>query len=275
MRVGNNPNKSALANSYMPVVLSVVTYLPNQIGYHAKRFEVIQKCLRSMTQHAEMDFTLIIWDNGSIPELLDWMRDEIKPDILIRSENMGKTTAKRSVAGMIPPESIISFCDDDIYFYPNWLKPQIETLGHFPNTAIVTGYPVRTAFRWGTENTLKNCRNFGRVSEGRFIPRQWEDDFALSVGRTPEFQADYTKYDIDYKVEYKGREAFCTSHHCQFVSKAKNVVKATAFDGQALGEEKTFDIEMDKLGLRLATTQRLTRHIGNILDDKLKDEIGA
>jgi len=275
MRVGSNPLKNTGALELAPIVLAVTTHLPSLQGYHKDRLEIVKLCLKSMTQNAGMEYSLIVWDNGSIKSLTDWIEDEIKPDIFVKSVNVGKNPAKTAMANMIPRDRYFAYSDDDMYFYPNWLRPQIDTLNHFPGTAIVTGYPVRTAFRWGVENTLRQCRKFGKVMEGKMIPKDWEDDFALSIGRTPEFQEQYTVADTDYKVEYRGKQAFCTSHHCQFVTRAETIVGIPQYDGLALGDEKVFDIEMDKKGLRLATTERLTRHMGNVLDDKLRKDIGA
>jgi hypothetical protein len=42
-----------------------------------------------------------------------------------------------------------------------------------------------------------------------------------------------------------------------------------------MADERLFDITLDTLGLRLATTQRLTRHIGNVLHEELRKEIHA
>jgi hypothetical protein len=49
----------------------------------------------------------------------------------------------------------------------------------------------------------------------------------------------------------------------------KNLVIA---DRDAMGDEKPFDWAVDNAGLlRLTTTERYTRHIGNILDDELRE----
>jgi len=191
---------------------------------------------------------------------------------LILSGNIGKYAARLSIARMLPPETILAYSDDDMYFYPDWLAPQIELLNYFPNVSCVTGNPVRTQFRWGNENTVKWAMTHAQVNTGRFIPQEWEDDFALSVGRTPEWHKEYTKNDTDLLITYKNKQAYATSHHCQHVSYAGTVAKIPLYDHLAMSRETPFDNEMDKLGLRLATTQRYCRHIGNILENEL---IGA
>ena len=256
----------------MPVVLTVVTHLPNMLGYHAGRMEVIQACLNTMRDNANMKNTVIVWDNGSCADLRDWLQFEYKPDILMLADNVGKTAARTSMIRMCPPGSIIGYSDDDILFSPNWLAPQMELLNHFPRVAAVTGYPVRTAFRWGVKNTLEWARANAKLEQGKFIPREWENDFCVSIGRDPEWHAESTKDDIDYRVTYNGKQAYCTAHHCQFIGFQDVLTKAAHYDGMAMGDEKVTDIALDNLGLRLATTQRLTRHIGNVMDDAIKQE---
>ena len=272
MRKGNNPNRSSGAAQYMPIILIVVTHLPNQTGYHAGRMEVVQTCLNTMRDNAGQETTIIVWDNGSSADLRDWLQFEYKPDMLMLSENIGKTAARTSLIRMCPPGSIIGYSDDDILFSKDWLNPQLDLLRSFPNVAVVTGYPVRTAFRWGVENTLAWACKEGILEKGEFLPRQWEDDFCVSIGRDPIWHKENTVDDINYRVTYKGKHAYCTAHHCQFVGYQETLVKATRYDGRSLGDEKPFDIALDKLGLRLATIDKLTRHIGNVLDSEIKQE---
>lgn len=266
MRVGSNPNRNKEAEGFLPVVLSVVTHLPNEIGYHAKRLKVIQTCLNTMRDQAGRECTVLIWDNGSCAALKNWLLDTYKPDVLILSPNIGKTAARSSIFKLCPPASIIGYCDDDIYFYEGWLDAQMDLLTSFPNVAAVTGYPVRTAFRWGTEHTIEWARENAKLEAGRFIPRNYEDDFCKSIGRDPAWHVDYTKNDIDYRVTYQGKQAYCTAHHCQFIGYQETLVKAARYDGEAMGDERPLDLALDKLGLRLSTIQRFTRHIGNVME---------
>jgi hypothetical protein len=275
VRIGQNPNKSAIAaTSFAPVVLAVITHLPNRTtAYHSKRMEVVQTCLDTMRIHARADHTFLVWDNGSMPEFRNWLQYDFKPDMLMLSENIGKNAARTAIGRMIPPASILAYSDDDMLFFDNWLAPQIELLEHFPNVAAVSGYPVRTQFRWGNENTLKWAREHATLEQGIFIPRAWEDDFALSVGRDPKWHADYSRNDVDYRVLYQGRQAYCTAHHCQFIARGEQVARVLQYDNKAQGEEKSFDVAMDNLGLRLSTINRQCRHIGNVMDEEIKQDI--
>ena len=277
MRQGSNPNRSARADSISQLVLAVVTHLPNTVGYHAKRLEVVRTCLESMRTHVgNFPVTTVVWDNGSCKPFRRWVEEEYKPDIFIQSGNVGKSFARKSIFQMFPAKTVIAYADDDIYFYPNWLAPQLDLLTKFPQpVAAVTGYPVRTAFRWGTEHTIEHLSSHGGIIEkGRFLPDEWERDFAISIGRDASFHVnEYTKSDVDYRVTFNGMQAYCTAHHCQVVGYAGTLARAAVYDNAAMGDERIFDINLDRLGARLATTKRLTRHMGNVIDDSLREVI--
>lgn len=272
-RVGQNPNRSQKAHTFEPIVFAVVTHLPNEYGYHAQRFDVIQNSIRSMVGKARLPHSLLIWDNGSCHEFREWLRYDLRPDVLVLSKNVGKTSARTALFRMVPPDSVVCYSDDDILYYDNWLQPQLELLNHFPNVAAVSGYPVRTAFRWGIDHTLRWARHNAVVETGHFISTEWEDDFAVSIGRDIEYHRQYTAHDVDYRVTYRGKQAYLTAHHCQFIARAKTIDQVLKFDGQAMGDERVFDVALDDLGLRLCTTERMCRHIGNVTDEKIRSEL--
>lgn len=272
MRVGHNPNAAGQADATLKnIVLHVVTHLPNTYGYHKDRLAVIKTCLLTMTQGAKLPYSLIISDNGSVPELLEWMKT-LNPFMLISSPNIGKAMQRKCVAQMLPPETILCYSDDDILFMDNWLAPQIDLLKHFPNVASVSGYPVRTSFRWGNTNTRKWAEKKATLEKGRFIPSEWEADFAVSIGRNVNDHVASTKTDMDFRIDYLGKQAYATSHHCQQIGYAGVINRALNYESAAMNEERSFDERLDKLGLRLATIDRHVRHIGNVIDESIQKE---
>lgn len=271
MRIGANPLRNDTIQPLAPLVLAVVTHLPNTLGYHEHRLEVIQTCIESMTKHAP-PHSLVIWDNGSCEALRQWIRSK-KPDVFIESVNVGKTTARTAIFRMLPPETLVAMSDDDIFYYPDWYEAQVNVLNTFPNVACVTGNPIRTSFRWGSENTIGWMKKEGILEVGRFIPDQYERDFCISIGRDPHVHKRNTVNDMDYRGMYNGVYAYATSHHCQFLSIAGRVLPAMVFDNHAMADEKPFDVRMDNIGLRLSTVQRYSRHIGNVIHDELRKEI--
>lgn len=273
MRIGSNPLRNETARTIAPVVLSVITHLPNTFGYHERRLEVIQTCILSMMKNGP-PHSLLIWDNGSCEALKQWIRS-IKPDIFIESTNVGKTTARTSIFRMLPPKTIVAMSDDDVFYYPDWFSEQMNVMEAFPNVACVSGNPIRTSFRWGSEKTIQWMNEAGILEVGKFIPDRYERDFCISIGRDPQTHKRNTVQDMDYRGQYNGVYAYATSHHCQFISVAGRVLPAMIFDNRAMADEKPFDVRMDNIGLRLSTVKRYSRHIGNVIHDELRKEINA
>jgi glycosyltransferase involved in cell wall biosynthesis len=236
--------------------------------------KIVRACLSSMRKHAGMDCNILIWDNGSCDELNQWMEQEYKPDYLVFSPNIGKDSARAAILNIFPEETIIGISDDDMLFYPGWLDEQVKILKHFPNVGVVSGYPCR-AMMQNNENTLKWAKENGcTIKEGRFIPNEWEFDYAVSVQENPIDWIYYTKQRQDTIIEYQGMQAYATSHHCQAVHVAGRVRGLAKWDGRSISNEKPWDQSIDKAGmLRLATVQRLSRHMGNVIDPKLEEEL--
>lgn len=276
MRIGHNPLRFKEAPyHHKDIVFVVVTHVPceEQPGYHAERQEIVKLCLQSMRENAHRDHTFMVWDNDSKSEFRDWLQHIFEPDILVMSKNIGKNNARAAAIQSVPLGSIVCYSDDDILYYDNWLSPQLEILNHFPNVAAVSGYPLRVMFRWGCENTIRWASENKLLKQGRFIPNEWEKDYCSSIQKDYQKHIEDTLKEIDYKITYEGKEAYATAHHCQFVGYAVKLIQAMQFDNAAMGDEKPLDIMLDKIGLRLCTTQRLARHMGNILDDNLKQDI--
>src|SRR5574342_567579 len=153
MRVGNNPLRAEKAPyQFKDIIFLVVTHLPDMEDYHSNRFEVIKTCLQTMRERSQKEHTFMVWDNGSNRNFKIWLEEEFSPDVLILSRNIGKNQARANAIRMMPLSSIVCYSDDDIYYYDNWLKPQIKLLHHF-NAQLVTGYPLRVMFRWGIDHT--------------------------------------------------------------------------------------------------------------------------
>jgi hypothetical protein len=168
---------------------------------------------------------------------------------------------------MFPPDTVIAITDDDMLFYPDWLYKQLAILGAFPCVGTVSGYPVRTQFRFAGAFTKLWAEQYAELEYGRFIPDQWEQDFAASIGRDWDEHKRKTAHDFDARITYRGRQVYATSHHCQFVAYAW-LESYMEFSDQALADERIFERAVDAGGmLRLCTTERLARHIGNVPEE--------
>jgi hypothetical protein len=270
MRQGQNPLRTQNAPYKMKdIICLVVTHLPceEEPGYHKDRMEVVQTCLETMRNGIHREHTFMVWDNDSNSTFRDWLQHIFEPDVLVMSKNIGKNQARANAINTLPLGGVVCYSDDDIFFEDNWFNPQYELLYSFPKVAAVSGMPIRTMMRWGNENTLKWARENAKVKQGRFISPELEKDYAISIGREPQQHIEMTVKDIDYLIEYEDKKAYAHAHHAQFIGYVATVRNGMYVDDMALTDEKPTDILLDKLGLRLCTTERYCRHMGNIMED--------
>lgn len=272
MRKGQNPLKYKAIPALPNVVAAVITHLPNQQGYHAERLEVVKASLLSMRKHS--DAFILVWDNGSCAELRAWLTGVFKPDQLVLSPNIGKTSAMAAIFGMFPPTTIIACADDDILYYPGWLEAQLEVIDRFP-PAVVSGYPVRPIFQRNNRKTLDWGKASGELRFGHFIPDEWMLDYAKSIGLDVKKAPEGWK-NFDERILYNGMMVYATSQHCQFVARVKDFAQFTHWVALGSADESKLDAAIDDAGvLRLTTNERYTRHMGNVLDADLRRDIAA
>lgn len=265
MRVGRNPLINREAPAHFPdVLLAVITHLPNSEGYHRERFAIVKNCIRSLIATSGGN-SILVWDNGSSAEFANWLTTWLEPDYLTLSPNIGKEAARAAILNMVPPDTIVALCDDDMLFEVGWLDAHLQLLKGFPNVGAVSGFPNRFSFGWGIDATLQWARDNALLEQGRFIPEQYESDYARSIGVKPERLAEINKDKQDYRVTYNGMTAYTQASHCQFVCVAGKIAPLCDYSKGALGDEQPFDKAIDTAGLlRLTTTTRYVKHMGNV-----------
>ena len=92
-------------------------------------------------------------------------------------------------------------------------------------------------------------------------------DYGSSVGLRYDEVLAITKGLMDIRITYKGVSALATSQHCQFVGYAGRLAPLIPWTDRAMADEIPFDKAIDAAGyLRLATCERYTRHMGNVLE---------
>lgn len=273
-RTATNPLKYKSIPPLPPVVVAAITHLPNQTGYHAERMEIVKTSLLSMRQFSEEQKPhILIWDNGSCAEFRKWLRYTFEFDQVVFSPNVGKSSAMAAIFRMFPPHTIIACADDDILYYPNWLGAQLEVLDRFP-PAVVSGWPIRPIFAKNNSHTLEWADKTAEITLDRFIPQEWMDDYAKSVGLEIDHAPSDFKNGFDARISYNGMLAYATSQHCQFVTRAGSIAPLTEWNSYGSADESQLDKAIDESGLlRLSTVERYTRHMGNALDAELRADI--
>ena len=275
MRIGHNPLRAERLPELPTRIMSVITHLPNRQGYHAHRLDVIKACLESM-RYGAPGIHVMVWDNGSCKDLTDWLQNDYKPETLILSPNIGKSNARAALFRMVRTDAIMALCDDDMLFFPGWFEASQKILETFPEVGKVSCYPVRTQGRWGCTSTKAWAEKNGKLEKGIFVTEEEERDFCTSVERDYEWHLNYAKDDIDHRVTYKGLQAYCYAHHCQFMARVGVIIPFLERNDDAMANEKPFDNAVDNAGLlQLTTAKRYSRHIGNMIDHKvISDLIG-
>ena len=259
----------------------MVTYIPHQAGYFKHRLEVLQLTLNSLRSHTNDPFDLLVFDNGScdpVVEHLTALREAGAIDYLILSrENIGKIGALKILFQAAPGE-VIAYCDDDILFYPDWLEHHLALLDRIPNAGMVSGAPVRFAGTYAVSSLEKLIASGPAgmvVSRERFIPDEWEIDWAQSTGRDPEEHLRAMKDWREIVLRCGDLTAVGSANHFQFVARKEVILTALPqeWTGQLMGAMVEMDEAIDGQGyLRLSTAQRYTRHLGNVLSPVVVEE---
>ncbi len=284
-RVGINPARGKIS-SYKParVSICIITYIPEESGYFEQRLDVIKLLFSSLQAHTSPPYDLLVFDNGSCPELVAYLQSQkdagLISYLILSQKNIGKIGALRILFQAAPGE-IIAYSDDDIFYYPGWLEAHLDILDNFPQAGMVSGLPVRNAARHANrsikrifEQPLQGIR----VTKERYIPDEWEIDWAVSTGRDSQAHLADSAGELDmlfHTVDRQGN-TLCTAvgsaNHFQFAGRRELLLQALPkqWSGKLMGAMIELDEAMDDLGfLRLSTSQRYVRHMGNAISPEL------
>jgi len=287
MRKGQNPAKF-VKDVPRPerITAALLNYIPFLSGFYAETLDVLKVCMESMRKEAGLPFDLMVFDNGSCPEVRDFLvqeKEEGRIQYLILSEkNMGKGGAWNVMLTGAPGE-IIAYTDSDVLFSPNWLSRSIEILETFPNVGMVTARPFRTPPEFYV-GTLKWARENAKLEEGQFIPWETFLEFNLSLGQTEEenkkVYAETRDWRITYRPERSGAQskdimAFAGASHWQFTAYKSTLQQFLPFDmDKPMGQVRQLDKRMNDAGLlRLMVSDPLAMNMSNTLG-YLRGELG-
>jgi glycosyltransferase involved in cell wall biosynthesis len=270
MRKGQNPAKF-VKDVARPerITVALLNYIPFLSGFYAETLDVLKVSLESMRKDAGLPFDLMVFDNGSCPEVRDFLvkeKEEGRIQYLILAEkNMGKGGAWNVILAGAPGE-IIAYTDSDVLFSPNWLKRSVEILETFPNVGMVTARPFRTPPEF-LESTLKWARATAKLEEGQFIPWKTFLEFNLSLGQTEEENKKVYAETRDWRIVYKGVTALAGASHWQFTAYKSTLQGFLPFDmDKPMGQVRQLDKRMNDAGLlRLMVSDPLAMNLSNTL----------
>jgi len=273
MRKGQNPAKfiSKVAKPER-VTVAVLNYIPFISGFYAQTLDVLKTCLGSIWSNTDMPYDLLVFDNGSCQEAIDFLtdaQDEGKIQYLILAQkNLGKGGAWNMILNAAPAE-VIAYTDNDAYFYPGWLSKSVQILETFPNVGMVTSRPFRTppdlyrsTIQWAEQTEAV------KLEHGQFIP--WEEfrAFDMSLGQPEEEVRDRYGKTEDVRLTYKGLTAQAGASHWQFVAYKKVMQQFLPFEmDRPMGQVRQLDQCINDAGyLRLMPVEFLAQNMSNRLD---------
>ncbi|HEY2981407.1 MAG TPA: glycosyltransferase family 2 protein [Anaerolineales bacterium] len=278
MRKGQNPAKF-VKDVARPerITVALLNYIPFLSGFHAETLDVLKVCLDSLRADAGLPFDLLVFDNGSGPEVREYLLAEKEAGriqyLILSEKNMGKGGAWNVILAGAPGE-IIAYTDSDVLFSPNWLKRSVEIIETFPNVGMVTARPFRTPPEF-YESTLQWARQNAQLEEGQFIPWETFLEFNLSLGQTEEENRKVYAETRDWRINYKGVTAMAGASHWQFTAHKSTLQQFLPFDmHKPMGQVRELDQRMNDVGLlRLMVSDPLAMNMSNTLG-YLRGELG-
>jgi hypothetical protein len=262
------------------VLAAVLVYIPHLRGYFLNRLAVLDLCLKSLQRTKPAATPLLVFDNGGCEEIRDYLarlQSEGRIDFLVRSRlNVGTLAAIRMIVQM-SPRPLLAYCDDDVFFTPGWLEAQLALLAEFPEAGVVSGAPTLDGAMHAVASTIGRSREAGsRMQVGESgIPEEWEVDWALSTGRDPEERRRFARETQIPTVRRGEVTAYAGATHFQFVGRVEAIAAGMPeeWPSSLMGGLKELDEGVDRAGhLRLSTSERYCRHIGNAVTPSMRLE---
>ncbi len=300
MRKGQNPAKFAKTVAKPErITVAVLNYIPFLSGFYAEGLDVLKVSLQSMRVDPGLPFDLMVFDNGSCPEVRDWLISEKEAGgiqyLILSEKNLGKGGAWNIILAGAPGE-IIAYSDSDILYYPGWLARSVELLETFPNVGMVTARPFRTNPDYHTATRAWAQAN-ATLQEGQFIPWETFWEFNRSLGQDEAENRKVYAETKDWKITLPvgGRvggvldtsltntvqddsplaqsrrtetTAYAGASHWQFVAYKARLAEFLPFDmDKPMGQVKQLDQRMNAAGyLRLMVSDPLVMNLSNTTD---------
>ena len=272
MRVGHNPARFVEKVAQpAEVTVAVVNCIPFVSGYYEQSLEVLKTCIMTLNESTPELHDLIVFDNHSCQEVRQYLQrayeDGLIQYLVLSNTNIGKIGAWNFMFGAAQGR-YVAFADGDIAFRPGWLTESLELFKTFPKTGMVTARPYRASQKY-SDATFKWAHEQGSnvLEEGIFLDWDTFWEHAKSVGFSEDqARQDYPKT-YDYRLTYRGKNAYVGAGHFQFIARSEVLHKIIPLPSeQPMRGERALDVAINEMGLlRLTTVKALVWHMGNRL----------
>ena len=270
MRKGQNPAKSVdQVAKPERITVAVLNYIPFVSGFFAEMPQVLDACLTSLRNDPGLPFDLLVFDNGSCPEVQKYLLEERGAGriqyLLLSEKNLGKGGAWNIMFNAAPGE-IVAYADNDVYFYPGWLSRSVEILETYPKAGMVTARPfvTKNEFLTSTFTWMENQPDLV-MEKGNLIPIEDYRAFGMSIGHSAESAVKGFEEAISYRATYKGVQAFVGASHWQFTAYKSVLQQFLPFDmSKPMGQVIELDSKINEAGyLRLMVSDPLAMNMSN------------
>jgi glycosyltransferase involved in cell wall biosynthesis len=289
MRIGENPTKFLRHNpsfgkldikTPLPLTACTVTYVPKLAGYYEQGLDILKMVLGSIRENTTVPFDLMVFDNGSCPEVIDYLLELKNNDVIqwlcLSSKNMKKLGAWNHLFSAALGELIYYF-DSDIYHYPGWFDDAVNILNNFKQAGLVCSYPLPPSKIHNSDILIEIEKSPDTTLEkGYFISEKQLQTLAESLGAEVENYINKKTRTEQIRINCNGINFFVSAWHAQFLVRGEIVKQIFPMPGDwALNAtDKSFDKMIENMGyLRVSTVKAGVYHLGNILTDKWKPEL--
>lgn len=294
MRIGENPTKFARHNPDLvrlqvkvpeAVLAATVTYIPRLADYYADALEVLKASIHSLRATMNVPFDLLVYDNGSCPQAVDFLRGLLEQGAIqwlwLSGGNMKKVGAWSHIFGAAQADYVYFF-DCDILHRPGWFERSQEVLEAFPQVGTVNAAPVPMKGKALQEATLAST--FARaqadpettVEFGQFTDDECFLTLGESLGADPAKYLERARRFEQVRVTRNGVGAFIQSWHAQFLAPSEVLRRFfPAHREWAAGHsDRAFDEFLNEAGyMRLSTLEPLVVHLGNTVSERHREEV--
>jgi glycosyltransferase involved in cell wall biosynthesis len=281
MRTGQNPAKFIQeVGRPEKITVVIVTYIPFLAGYFSEGLDVLRVCLESLRANTERPYDLLVFDNGSAPEVVAYLEDGHAKDeidyLILSRKNLGKGGAWDILFPAAPGE-IIAYADGDVYFHPGWLPRALTILETFPRVGMVSSRPMRTApDLWTGTLRWAESQPDAILERGSHIPWETFREHDVGLGQSEADVRQRYEETSDLRVRYQGVEALIGAVHWQFTGYRKVLQQFVPLSlSRPMGEVRELETRLNDAGyLRLMTPEPLTRHMANSVPPELRQRRG-